>query len=154
MTEPERLMRDFLRDDAGTPLGIGMPTGAPLRADGQSHYEAWQSLLRRDPCSYCGAAGESGTVDHVDARSRGARGLGTVHGWVNTVGACARCNGAKRDLGLLVFLLRRCWSGTPARPAEPARANRPVVRRWPEQATAHLRVGRAMRHRRAVGARR
>lgn len=70
MTEPSRLMRDFLRDDAGTPLGAGMPSGGPLRADGQSHYEAWQSLPRRDPCSYCGAVGASGTIDHVDPRSR------------------------------------------------------------------------------------
>jgi 5-methylcytosine-specific restriction endonuclease McrA len=105
----EHLLHDFLRDDAGSPLGTGMPSGAPLRADGESHYEAWQSLLRRDPCSYCGAGGASGTVDHVDPRSRPARGLGTVHGWINTVGACARCNGAKRDLGVLVFLHRRRW---------------------------------------------
>ena len=113
----QHLIHDFLRDDAGSPLGAGMPSGAPLRADGESHYEAWQALLRRDPCSYCGARGASGTVDHVDPRSRPARGLGTVHGWINTVGACARCNGAKRDLGLLVFLHRRRWSarGLPRR---------------------------------------
>jgi len=145
MTEMQRLMRDFVRDDAGSPLGAGMPSGGPLRIDGQSHYEAWQSLLRRDPCSYCGAVGASGTVDHVDPRSRGARGIGTVHGWVNTVGACARCNGAKRDLGLLVFLHRRRWSGATIRPGEPVRATRRVVRRWPPEVTAHLRVGRAGR---------
>lgn len=147
MTELARLIRDYLRDDAGTPLGVGMPSGAPLRADGQSHYEAWQSLLRRDPCSYCGAVGASGTVDHVDPRSRGARGLGTVHGWVNTVGACTRCNGAKRHLGLLVFLDRRRWSATRGRPAGPARATRRVVRRWPDEVTAHLRVGWAVQPR-------
>ena len=39
---------------AGSPLGIGMPSCAPLRADGQSHYEAWQAMLRHDPCSYRG----------------------------------------------------------------------------------------------------
>jgi hypothetical protein len=96
MTDLDLLTYDFLRDDAGSPLGSGMPSGGPLREDGQSHYEAWQALLRRDPCSYCGARGEAGTVDHVDPRSRSARGIGTVHGWINTVGACARCNGAKR----------------------------------------------------------
>ena len=95
----------FLRDDAGHPLGRGMPSGRPLRVDGQSHYEAWLSLMRRDPCSYCGGPG--GTVDHVDPRSRAPRGLGSAHGWINTVGACARCNGYKRDLRLLVFLQRR-----------------------------------------------
>ena len=141
----DRRIHDFLRDDAGSPLGIGMPSGAPLRADGQSHYEAWQALLRRDPCSYCAIVGASGTVDHVDPRSRAARGLGTVHGWLNTTGACARCNGAKRDLGLLVFLYRRRWSGAPVHPGEPARARRRSVRRWPHEATAHLRVGRAVR---------
>ncbi|HVF79503.1 MAG TPA: HNH endonuclease [Solirubrobacteraceae bacterium] len=145
MTELQRLMRDFARDDAGTPLGIGMPIGGPLRADGQSHYEAWQSLLRRDPCSYCGAVGGAGTVDHVDPRSRAARGFGTVHGWVNTVGACTGCNGAKRDLDLLVFLYRRRWKGAIVRPGSPARASRRIVRRWPPEATAHLRVGRAGR---------
>ena len=147
MTDLQRIMRDFLRDDGGTPLGTGMPSGGPLRADGQSHYEAWQSLLRRDPCAYCGTAA-SGTVDHVDPRARAARGIGTVHGWVNTIGACTRCNGAKRDLGLLVFLHRRRWSATTTRPGEPARATRRVVRRWPDEATAHVRVGRAPRRRR------
>ena len=98
MTDLDLLTYDFLRDDAGSPLGVGMPSGGPLREDGQSHYEAWQALLRRDPCSYCGDDGASGTVDHVDPRSRKARGIGTVHGWINTVGACERCNGAKRDV--------------------------------------------------------
>ncbi len=145
MTDLHALTYDFLRDDAGTPLGHGMPSGAPLRADGQSHYEAWLALLRRDPCSYCGAAGGSGTVDHVDPRSRPARGVGSVHGWINTVGACARCNGAKRDLGLLVFLHRRRWSGVAMRPDQPVRTARRSVRRWPHEVTAHLRVGRASR---------
>jgi 5-methylcytosine-specific restriction endonuclease McrA len=115
MTDLRHFTSDFLRDDAGSPLGTGMPSGGPLRADGESHYEAWQALLRRDPCSYCGARGAAGTVDHVDPRSRSARGIGTVHGWINTVGACARCNGAKRDLGLLVFLYRRRWTGASRR---------------------------------------
>ena len=102
-----RLIDQYLRDDAGTPLGTGMPSGRPLRADGQSHYEAWQALLRRDPCAYCGTAG-AGTVDHVEPRSRPARGLGeTAHAWLNLAGACTACNGAKRDLDLLVFLQRR-----------------------------------------------
>ncbi len=149
MIELAYLTRDFLRDDGGSPLSSGMPSGGPLREDGQSHYEAWQALLRRDPCSYCGASGASGTVDHVDPRSRPARGIGTVHGWVNTVGACARCNGAKRDVALLVFLYRRRWSGAVAHPGMPSRATRRVVRRWPDEATAQLRVGRAGRRRAA-----
>jgi 5-methylcytosine-specific restriction endonuclease McrA len=106
-TDLQRLTATFLRDDAGTPLGRGMPSGAPLRADGQSHYAAWLALLRHDPCAYCARPGAGGTVDHVEPRSRPVRGLGTAHGWTNVVGACARCNGAKRDLRLLTFLHRR-----------------------------------------------
>ncbi len=99
------LLHDFLRDDAGTPLGPGMPSGRPLRLDGERHYDAWLRLLRSDPCAYCGRAG--GTVDHVEPRSRRPRGLGSAHGWGNVVGACGRCNGAKRDRPLLVFLRAR-----------------------------------------------
>lgn len=143
MTDLLRLTTEFLRDDGGSPLGAGMPSGGPLRTDGQSHYEAWLALLRRDACSYCGAHGAGGTVDHVDPRSSAPRGVGTVHGWINTVGACTRCNGSKRDLGLLVFLYRRRWSADTARPGEPAHATRRVVRRWPNEVTAHPRVGRA-----------
>ena len=102
MTTP---LEEFLRDDAGAPLGPGMPSGSPLRVDGQSHYDAWLALVRRDPCSYC--PGRGGTVDHVEPRCRSARGVGTAHGWINTIGACARCNSAKRDLPLLAFLGRR-----------------------------------------------
>lgn len=141
MADLQRITTDYLRDDAGSPLGIGMPSGGPLREDGQSHYEAWQALLRRDPCSYCGI-GACGTVDHIDPRSRAARGIGTVHGWVNTAGACARCNGAKRDIALLTFLHRRRWSGATHPPGEPVRASPRVARRWPHEVTAFLRVGR------------
>ncbi len=87
-----RTLHTFLRDDAGTPLGPGMPSGAPLRLDtpdgactpdgafstpictggtptgGDRHYDAWLRLLRADPCAYCGGPG--GTVDHVEPRSR------------------------------------------------------------------------------------
>ncbi len=98
-------LHDFLRDDAGTPLGPGMPGGRPLRVDGERHYDAWLRLLRADPCAYCGRPG--GTVDHVDPRSRRPRGLGSAHGWLNVVGACARCNAAKRDSSLLAFLRSR-----------------------------------------------
>ena len=118
-------METYLRDDAGSPLGVGMPSGRTLRADGQSHYEAWQALLRLDPCAYCGAAGPGGTVDHVEPRSRPARGLGaTAHAWLNLSGACSACNGAKRDLDLLVFLHRRRWSGVPRRGAGARAASR------------------------------
>ena len=113
--DPEQTLHIFLRDDAGTPLGIGMPSGAPLRLntpDGafgtpmgtgsECHYDAWLRLLRADACSYCGGPG--GTVDHIEPRSRPARGVGGAHSWLNVVGACTGCNGAKRDRSLLAFL--------------------------------------------------
>ncbi len=113
--DPEQTLHTFLRDDAGTPLGTGMPSGAPLRLDTpdgafgtpmgtghERHYDAWLRLLRADPWTYCGGPG--GTVDHVEPRSRTARGVGSAHSWLNVVGACAGCNGAKRDRSLLTFL--------------------------------------------------
>ena len=111
-----RILQDFLRDDAGTPLGRGMPSGRPLRADGQSHYDAWLALVRRDPCVFC--LGPAGTVDHIEPRSQPARGIGSVHGWINTAGACAACNGSTRDRPLLRFMHQRKWANRRARPRE------------------------------------
>jgi len=105
-TQIHRTLAQFLRDDAGSPLGPGIPGGRPLRTDGQSHYEAWLALARRDPCAYCGV-GASGTVDHVEPQCRTTSGVGTTHAWINTVGACQRCNGAKGSRSLLLFLLAR-----------------------------------------------
>lgn len=102
---PAAVLDEFLRDDGGTPLGRGYPSGRALRRDGERHYDAWLRMLRADPCAYCGGPG--GTVDHVDPRSRSARGLGTAHGWINTVGACAPCNGRKGDRPLLLWLAAR-----------------------------------------------
>jgi 5-methylcytosine-specific restriction endonuclease McrA len=107
----------FLRDDPGMPLGAGMPTGGPLREDGESHRSAWLRLLRADPCSYCGGPG--GTVDHVEPKRKPVRGLGGAHAWLNLTGACGGCNGTKGDKGLLVWLAAR-----------PVRA-RPLPRKTP-----------------------
>ncbi|MTD46998.1 HNH endonuclease [Conexibacter sp. W3-3-2] len=102
----DALLTTYLRDDAGTPLGPGMPGGRPLRRDGERHYDAWLALVRLDPCAYCGVV-PAGTVDHVEPRSRSTRGLGGAHGWTNVVGACERCNGRKADRPLLAFLRAR-----------------------------------------------
>lgn len=55
---------------------------------------AWSNagVLKRDKhsCAYCGKTAT--TVDHVTPKSKG--GLNT---WENTVAACIRCNGKKRD---------------------------------------------------------
>lgn len=132
----DRLLERFLREDAGTPLGVGMPSGRPLRVDGERHYDAWLRLLRADPCAYCGErVGGARTIDHVEPRSRSPRGIGSAHGWINVVAACQRCNGAKADRPLLLFLLtrrgrvRRRGSrtvGAARRGAHPSRAQQPL----------------------------
>jgi 5-methylcytosine-specific restriction endonuclease McrA len=67
------------------------------RARGES---AFRSVLRADPCAYCGRAG--GTVDHITPQSRG--GTWRPH---DLTGACAACNAAKDSVDLLPFLLAR-----------------------------------------------
>lgn len=102
---------DFLRDDPGSPLGVGMPSGSPLRLDGESHLEAWARIVRTDPCALCGEA--AGSLDHIEPRSLPTRGLGSAHSWLNYAGMCDRCNGGKGAKGLLDFMARR--RGTPGR---------------------------------------
>ena len=55
---------------------------------------AWSraGVLTRDGrvCGYCG--GHATTIDHILPRSRGGRNT-----WLNTVAACANCNGRKGD---------------------------------------------------------
>jgi len=83
-------MSDLYDDTAGHPLGVGMPSGSPLREDGESHLDAWKRILRADLCAYCAAPGPSGTVDHMDPTSRG--GSYRIN---NLTGACDSCNGSK-----------------------------------------------------------
>lgn len=98
-----RDVESWLDDTSGHPLG-SLSTGRTLRQDGESHREAWMRTIRADPCSYCGAPG--GTVDHVDHR-RGRRVLHGLHGWPNYTAACERCNEAKSEEKLLLWLVRR-----------------------------------------------
>lgn len=90
----------WAQEQPGHPLGAGMPMGAPLRMDGESHSNAWRRILRADPCAYCGAR-VSGTVDHVVPRCSGRAG---VERWPNLVGACTTCNTSKEATSLLLFL--------------------------------------------------
>ena len=101
-------LHDYLSDHPGHPLGRGMPTGGTLRDDGQSHRQAWASIVRRDVCSFC--AGPAGTVDHIEPQAHSARGLGGSHSWLNFTAACERCNTGKADHSLLEWLYRRRWS--------------------------------------------
>lgn len=87
----------------GSPLGVGMPSGTTLREDGETHLEAWQRILRADPCAVCERP-VSGTVDHVEPKSRGGR---YRMRWTNLVGMCETCNGSKSDRPLLLWLASR-----------------------------------------------
>lgn len=106
----------YTRDDPGSPLGKGFPTGSSLRQGSESHREAWSRIMRADPCSYCGR--EAGTVDHVEPRrgARAPRGLGGANVWLNLVGACEACNSAKGSTSLLEFIGRRAGIVFPKAP--------------------------------------
>lgn len=56
--------------------------------------------LLNDPCPFCGERSE--TFDHIQPQAEGGS-----HHWSNIVGACPRCNLAKSDSALLLFLLAR-----------------------------------------------
>lgn len=114
----------FDRADPGNPLGVGMPLGATMREDGDSHREGWMRVIRRDPCSFCAGAG--GTVDHIEPQARRARGIGGVHSWVNYAGACESCNSKKGSMPLLEFLGRRAGQAWPM-PAWAARQMRDLA---------------------------
>ncbi|MDR1077304.1 MAG: HNH endonuclease [Propionibacteriaceae bacterium] len=61
------------------------------QATGRTPYSK-SAVLRRDNyrCAYCGRP--AGTVDHVQARSRGG-----MSNWLNCVAACFDCNSRKGD---------------------------------------------------------
>jgi 5-methylcytosine-specific restriction endonuclease McrA len=70
---------------------IGWPSGETL---------AYIEILRRDPCSYCGAPWEH--TDHIRPVANGGAG-----DWTNLTSACARCNHAKHTHDLLTFMEMR-----------------------------------------------
>lgn len=102
---------EWLEDHAGHPLGPGYPTGSGLRGDdGTTWLAGWASVVRGDPCAYCGGWG--GSLDHVVPQSAVKTGFRSradattgVHSWANYVGACEWCNGRKASRDLLAFLL-------------------------------------------------
>jgi len=68
----------------------------------------WSSVLRNDPCAYCG--GHGGTVDHIDPRSQKRPASGR-----RLTGCCSQCNNARGTRPLLWFLIVRAaifkWPG-------------------------------------------
>lgn len=104
--EANDLRAEFARDDPGHPLGAGVPLGHTLREDGDTHREAWMRVIRLDPCAYCDRS-VGGTVDHIEPRSKPARGIGGAHTVQNYSGSCDRCNQRKGSRSLLDYLWRR-----------------------------------------------
>jgi hypothetical protein len=104
MDDPLTEFRRYVADHPGMPLGKGAPSGATLRLDGESHRQAWERILRFDPCAFCGRSG--GSVDHLEPRDPlvPLRGIGSKFGWMNLSGACEGCNGSKGTQSLLGFL--------------------------------------------------
>lgn len=69
-----------------------------LRKVGKNKESAiYARILYADPCSYCGD--RSASLDHIQAVSQGGG-----NGCENLTGACMRCNAAKQDKPLLLFL--------------------------------------------------
>lgn len=58
----------------------------------------WREALLQDPCVYCGRPSEG--LDHIKASTKG----GSDH-WENRAPACARCDNAKGNAPLLVFMV-------------------------------------------------
>lgn len=62
---------------------------------------AWDAVLQRDPCVYCGNFAVKRTVDHIVPVSQGGR-----HStWQNKTACCYGCNQAKKNLPLLWYLV-------------------------------------------------
>lgn len=64
----------------------------------------YRSVIRYDPCAYCGLPAPTGRfgghqVDHIRARFRG----GPSH-WTNYTSACEFCNASKYDMVLGILL--------------------------------------------------
>ncbi len=61
----------------------------------------YEIIVTRDPCSYCGLAGEPGMgPDHIDPFHHGGGGE-----WENLTAACRRCNSSKGDRRMLLWLI-------------------------------------------------
>ena len=109
---------------------------------------AWETIVKRDPCVYCGRMphelpGGTGkkfrngdatlmTVEHVVPKS--APEHLRPRGWQNLVGACWTCNHTRGDVPLLHYLL-----GLRARPVR-AKRPAPIRKARPEVNAPPLRV--------------
>lgn len=62
----------------------------------------YETLLRRDPCSYCGAPG--GILDHIIPRVEGGD-----ENYSNLTGSCRSCNSGKSDRSVLSWMVQLTW---------------------------------------------
>lgn len=123
--------------------------GNPIRAR-KAHNRSgmgrgWARIVLLDPCVYCGmrpAEGRKNTLEHVVPIASGGG-----PDWTNLAGACKRCNQAKGDTPLVLFLLgrERYRREVMARRGELARppVSRPVYPPIPRH--SGFKLGEAMR---------
>lgn len=89
---PQRLLT-YQRERRAKRKGV-LPTGL------HNGNKLYQLVIANDPCSYCGASADS--LDHIVPQASGGS-----HEWTNFTQACMKCNRAKSDKPLLLFLLER-----------------------------------------------
>lgn len=83
----------------------GVPIGQQQTDDATR--TAYRLALRADPCAYCATAPKNlHTLDHIRPRRPQAGPRGT-NAWYNLTSACPRCNGAKGNRSLVLFLATR-----------------------------------------------
>lgn len=74
---------------------------AVTRMSGRHHLdESWASIIRKDPCSFCGRP-RAGTVDHIVPKARGGP---KGHAPNNSTAACPQCNTDRGTVSVLAFL--------------------------------------------------
>lgn len=82
-----------------------------------SDHRAYQLVLLRDPCSYCG--GIPTGLDHIQPRSTYEPGPNSrkfrywMNSWENRTPACMRCDNFKGDSPVLLFLIKIQRRGLP-----------------------------------------
>lgn len=95
----------FIPPDMSAQFVEGFPgvlEGVPMVRFNRRDPPTMRSILRGDPCAYCGAQAQ--TVDHIVPRfEAGVQRVET--GWPNLTAACSACNARKANGPLLAFLL-------------------------------------------------
>jgi 5-methylcytosine-specific restriction endonuclease McrA len=74
------------------------------RAGRSAELRGWVALLQTEPCAYCNgfSRGEANSADHIVSLQNGG-----VDAWDNLSSTCRSCNGGKREMSMLSFMLKR-----------------------------------------------